>query len=173
MRGNPASDGSFFPDLAEEICFRLEILGLVCCGCFSAGASEASFREAPAADREFCSGTTGENSRTQNLLAAQKEAEVSQQTSAQTVQQTFHSHEIQLKETPFGFTFDQLLRLFGEIWLAGALFLGLVGLARYYLALHRLYRWSLPVDDEDILKDYQRAQQGSRNSRKPPKLLKK
>ncbi len=29
---------------------------------FSAGASEASFREAPAADREFCSGTTGENS---------------------------------------------------------------------------------------------------------------
>ena len=65
-----------------------------------------------------------------NLLAAQKEAEVSQQTSAQTVQQTFHSHEIQLKETPFGFTFDQLLRLFGEIWLAGALFLGLVGLAR-------------------------------------------
>ena len=58
------------------------------------------------------------------------------------MQQTFHSHEIQLKETPFGFTFDQLLRLFGEIWLAGALFLGLVSLARYYLALHRLYRWS-------------------------------
>ena len=61
-----------------------------------------------------------------NLLAAQKEAEVSQQT----VQQNFHGHEIQLKETPFGFTFDQLLCLFGEIWLAGALFLGLVGLVR-------------------------------------------
>lgn len=106
-----------------------------------------------------------------NLLAAQKEAEVSQQTSAQTVQQTFHSHEIQLKETPFGFTFDQLLRLFGEIWLAGALFLGLVGLARYYLALHRLYRWSLPVDDEDILKDYQRLSREA-ELKKPPKLLK-
>ena len=33
-----------------------------------------------------------------NLLAAQKEVEVSQQTSAQTVQQTFHSHEIQLRK---------------------------------------------------------------------------
>lgn len=106
-----------------------------------------------------------------NLLAAQKEAEVSQQISAQTVQQTFHSHEIQLKETPFGFTFDQLLRLFGEIWLAGALFLGLVGLVRYYLALHRLYRWSLPVDDEDILKDYQRLSREA-ELKKPPKLLK-
>ncbi len=106
-----------------------------------------------------------------NLLAAQKEAEVSQQTSAQTVQQTFHSHEIQLKEIPFGLTFDQLLRLFGEIWLAGALFLGLVGLARYYLALHRLYRWSLPVDDEDILKDYQRLSREA-ELKKPPKLLK-
>ena len=102
-----------------------------------------------------------------NLLAAQKEAEVSQQT----VQQTFHSHEIQLKETPFGFTFDQLLCLFGEIWLAGALFLGLVGLVRYYLALHRLYRWSLPVEDEDILKDYQRLSREA-ELKKPPKLLK-
>ncbi len=80
--------------------------------------------------------------------------------------------KIQLKETPFGFHLDHSCCVFfGEIWLPGLCFSGLWAWPAIIWRSTGFIAGACRMDDEDILKDYQRLSREA-ELKKPPKLLK-